>query len=82
MCLGVLPAYLSVYHVYAWYLGRSEEDNRSSGRRITGDHELPFRQSWAKSFKTGTLDVGRSLGCIVPCLPWAGSKPQTQSRNL
>lgn len=72
MYLGMLSACLSVYHVYAWCLGRPEENNRSSGNRLSGDYELPLRQSWGRSSKIGTLDVGRSLG-LYSVLPALGS---------
>jgi hypothetical protein len=31
MCMNVLPAYMSVYHVCAWGLGRLRVDIRSPG---------------------------------------------------
>lgn len=61
-----------LWRVYAWYLGRPEEDNRSSESRVSGDYELPLRQSWDRSSKIGTLDVGRSLGLysVLLALGW------------
>lgn len=72
MCLGMLSACLSLYHVYAWYLVRPEEDNRSSGNRFSCGYELLLRQPWGRSSKIGTLDVGRSLG-LCSVLPALGS---------
>lgn len=41
VCVGVLPAYVSVYNVYTWYLQRPEEGIGSPGAATGGGCQLP-----------------------------------------
>lgn len=41
MCVAVLPAYMSVYFVHAWFLVRLEEDVQSLGTGIRDGCRLP-----------------------------------------
>lgn len=38
---GVLPSYMSVYHIYAWCMKRTEEGVEPSGTGIIDGCELP-----------------------------------------
>lgn len=40
MCIGVLPAYMSVYRMCAWYLLQAEEGTGASGTGVTDGCEL------------------------------------------
>lgn len=42
MCMDVLPVCISVYHMHAWCLWRSEEDIISLGTRVIDSCEWPF----------------------------------------
>ena len=41
--ISILPACMSVYHVFAWHILRPEEDIRFSGTEVTGKYASPSK---------------------------------------
>lgn len=70
MCVGVLPAWASVYHLWAWWPARPEEDSRSPGPGVADGCELPVGARIWPSVLWKSSQGSESLNHLS-ALPWA-----------
>lgn len=84
VCIGVLPAYISVCHIHAWCPARPREGIRSPGWNLSYRclwlFSL-FREKASKSVSDSFKRCVQSVWCLQPCYlqGWGGNKGQQQN---